>query len=689
MKKLLTIALAATVALGMTSLRAIDITTATWTGDKDGVTWNDADNWHKVAIDGWEGNQVPYPANAVIIDGNSGKFSDEAKTVVNTTALTLPVSVTLLNDAVLKVGTEDVANALNITTEGGNNRSLTGGTVICNYVEVQTDTTLTLSDSHLKTTTDRLGQVAIYQNGSAYIDIVNGESKAAKFTYLTSGVSDPYSYFFAGENPKIMLNGSAVASADDFEDYFTVTDNGDGTTTLSLNATIPSWKIAADAASSIGETSATISATVKKVGDASGVVYYICDASRSAVEAALEDASSLTATTTTAAKDATATVALTELTTETTYYYAFAIVRGGEVVATTAVSSFTPSAYDNTYANGAWSKGTPVAGQKLLIKEAVTLTYDNVQFGAITVDVGSGNQVTIANNTAIRMTGALTIKSGAIRPVEGYNTYVLEYGSLLMDGGEATTAAGSLVEKNITLNGGFLVVTGEATGDGFSLRNAKISSTTWITGNAYMVATNSHIVSDRTAADMKIAPYGIYGGSTHFDLVKVPSGGNVIDRACAFTFNYREEEDETSVSHFPRKSAEEIYNGLFANGQIVVNGANVASLEDFNAQFIVLTNTTAKTQTVTMFDTFTADGDYTLKEGAYVKLNGDVKVASLTVEAGAEIDLNGHTLKVPAKALIVDGNEIAKGAYSGDTLPTGFKNGSVEVLSGGLVLIFR
>ena len=67
-----------------------------------------------------------------------------------------------------------------------------------------------------------------------------------------------------------------------------------------------------------------------------------------------------------------------------------------------------------------------------------------------------------------------------------------------------------------------------------------------------------------------------------------------------------------------------------------------------------------------------------------------MKLDSLTVEGtGAVIDLNGHTLKVPANALTVNGEVIAKGTYTGETLPTGFTNGTVEVLSPGLVLVFR
>ena len=272
MKNALIAALAA-IATATTSL-AIDITTATWTGDGDGVSWTDEQNWWKEATDGWTGKQAPYTANAVVVDGESGTFTGNPKTVVYSDALTLPVSVTLLNGAILNVGTADPAYALNITTEGGVNRTITGGTVVCNYVEIQATSKLTISDAHLKTTTDRLGRVGIYQNGGAYINIVDGENKSAQFSYRTSGVASPYQTFFSGENPVMRYNDSALDEAT-FSTLFQAVNNSDGTTTLSFKVQ-EGWDVGTVAVNSVADGQAAVSFTVTKYSGGTATVSIGC-----------------------------------------------------------------------------------------------------------------------------------------------------------------------------------------------------------------------------------------------------------------------------------------------------------------------------------------------------------------------------------------------------------------------------
>ena len=281
MKKALIAAFAA-IAIATMSL-AIDINTATWTGAGDGVSWTDEQNWWKEATDGWKGAQAPYTANAVVVDGDNGTFTGNPKTVVYSGALTLPVSVTLLNGAILNVGTADPAYALNITSEGGDARTLTGGgdartltggTVVCNYVEIQSTSKLTISDAHLKTTTDRLGRVGIYQNGGAYINIVDGENKSAQFSYRTSGVASPYQTFFSGENPVMRYNDSALDEAT-FSTLFQTVNNSDGTTTLSFKVQ-EGWDVGTVAVNSVADGQAAVSFTVTKYSGGTATVSIGC-----------------------------------------------------------------------------------------------------------------------------------------------------------------------------------------------------------------------------------------------------------------------------------------------------------------------------------------------------------------------------------------------------------------------------
>ncbi len=685
MKRILLAALVAVATATTTfAVDMVDMITATWTGEYDGQSWSASENWWKVAPDGWSGQQVPFDGNAVIIDGDSGTFARDDKMVDVSGSITLSGPVTLSNGAALNVSGELAFTSV---------ANITGGTVFCGFLAGQDaeGTKLTIDNCQIIdecTAHSGFWQGATHAPYLNFAEIASGNE--AKFTYKTAVSSDPYVFFFSGNTPRIRYNDTIISS-DEFDDYFTVTQEGEYTT-VALNATIPTWKIAAGAVSDIGETTATLHATVKKVGSESAYVYYVYDTSRSAVESALGSVTTLTQYSGTAAvKDDAVTIPLTSLATETTYYYAFALVSGGEVVATTGVSSFTPSAYDNIYENGEWSNGTPVTGQRLLFKSSIMLdqtTYNNKTFAAVTIDVEDGTFVSVADYTGVTVSGALTIRSGSVSVA---NTSYLHYGTLTMEGGrfsiEVPTQA-HLAERNILLNGGDLVIANkpEVYGSGFMMRNASIEGVETYKADgeniSYLTAINSRITSNRSNS-LEQAPYGLWGGNQYFDFRRESADQHVFSRACAFSFNY----NETWIA----RTSAQVYADLFETGKIIVAGKLIDS-ETFDATFLLSTDETALTQTITMFDTLGSmdGGAYTVQDGARVKLTENVKLDSLTVEGtGAVIDLNGHTLKVPANALTVNGEVIAKGTYTGKSLPTGFTNGTVEVLSPGLVLVFR
>lgn len=212
--------------------------------------------------------------------------------------------------------------------------------------------------------------------------------------------------------------------------------------------------------------------------------------------------------------------------------------------------------------------------------------------------------------------------------------------------------------------------------------NAAITSTGTLVGNGTMQVYSSQISNNKLGDAGAVC--GTWGGSTYMNLVSL-SGNGVVYPACSYTFNATGEWKDNA------------YSLLFDAERIHLNGAKVDQAT-YESNFTLVQNreteneTTPYNLTVTYWEPFPANasGAWTVKDGARVKLTENVKLDSLTVEGtGAVIDLNGHTLKVPAKSLTVNGTVIAKGTHTGESLPTGFTNGTVEVLAGGLVLVFR
>jgi len=235
---------------------------------------------------------------------------------------------------------------------------------------------------------------------------------------------------------------------------------------------------------------------------------------------------------------------------------------------------------------------------------------------------------------------------------------------------------------------------GELRLDNKKVKNAVLTSSTMLYGTLQVV--NSAVVNRRNNM-MNQAPYGFYGdNATPLNFVS-ESGNGTIYRASSYTCRCNDSQLDAFDDFFKCQTAKKIlHNGVqidatdyAANFKRTVATDKESGTFDYgDGEVSVEMNVV----TLTLWDSLPADasGAWTVKDGARVKLTENVKLDSLTVEGtGAVIDLNDHTLKVPANALTVNGEVIAKGTYTGETLPTGFTNGTVEVLSPGLVLVFR
>jgi hypothetical protein len=148
-----------------------------------------------------------------------------------------------------------------------------------------------------------------------------------------------------------------------------------------------------------------------------------------------------------------------------------------------------------------------------------------------------------------------------------------------------------------------------------------------------------------------------------------------------------------------------IYSDFIGNGRLTVAGETIGE-DDFALMFttdIAATeleiedggqNYALSKATLTLWDTFpeNASGAWTVKDGARVKLTGNVKLTSLTVEGSdVIIDLNGHTLKT--KTLVVDGVKM-KGDFNSDATSPKYLSilsgeGALEAGKVGLAIVIR
>lgn len=209
----------------------------------------------------------------------------------------------------------------------------------------------------------------------------------------------------------------------------------------------------------------------------------------------------------------------------------------------------------------------------------------------------------------------------------------------------------------------------------FSLTNKRIqdsvfTSSTMLFGTADVA--NSALVNTRSHA-LNQTPYGIYAAAYALNFISA-SGSGIFRRACSYTFRAIDTQMEAFFT-------ENIGNGKIRVSGETLSAADYASLMSLET---IGTETgsydygdgegpvekSVAVATLTLWDVLHASdtGDWTLKDGARVRLAGKARIGALSIEPGADakIDLNGNALVV--SSLTLNGENL-KGTFTSATLP--------------------
>ena len=374
MKKLLTIALAAITG-------GLFAATVTWTGGADASDWATGSNWSS--------GTVPAAGDEIVISSGSVVYTPGADLYINN-SLTITGSGTSFTQ---EGGIAWMQGSGTITVSNGGTFSLGS----CNQINTKVVVdggTFNLGEKVIGSTVDFLsGLVAKF--------IVSGEKTAEAI----------WTDYFA--NGKCKLDGSTIASKDAFDSVFSVVAS-DGITTATL-AEQRDFRFTTPVATDVTGSSASISATLRTLGegDSPAIVYAY------ATSAAALDSATWTQLSGQVAEGATYTTTITGLDEDTTYYFAFGVKVGNEVVAKSAVSSFFASDYSavftgasgNAWATaGNWMSGAfPTTSDTVLIPANTTCEYSgNISFADYNITV-KGGSFTASGEIA---TGASVVRDG-------------------------------------------------------------------------------------------------------------------------------------------------------------------------------------------------------------------------------------------------------------------------------------
>ena len=249
MKKLVTIAIAAIAGQLLAD-------TYTWTGDAGNSDYATAGNW---SVGGSPATHAPYETDDVVIDGANVTVNGNYR---------IPLSLTLSNGASWSIGGE---------IQFGNNNVehpiIYGGTVSGTLVASQfAGSSLTISDAAIIDTGS--GNNGFWQNTGSYLNFVDGDNRAATFTYQTSIAENPFWFFSHPANtPYIRYNDQVINEAT-FNTHFTYTDNGNGTTTLSMKL-VDGWGLGAFTVGEVVDRQVAVSVTATKYSGSDATVYFV------------------------------------------------------------------------------------------------------------------------------------------------------------------------------------------------------------------------------------------------------------------------------------------------------------------------------------------------------------------------------------------------------------------------------
>ena len=318
-----------------------------------------------------------------------------------------------------------------------------------------------------------------YQMSGVHADFPVGSGATVT---VPRAADEVYTRYFS--NGKFTVAGQTLSDAEFAEQIVVeaaeIPTNGTGSaySTFRLAAVSP-YGITSPTASSVGETSATISAFVSKTAEDANV-YALWGAAAAATDDLSQWGHSKDLGS--AVANETFSTVLTGLTEEVPVYYAFAIVTNGAVAAATAVKTFTPSAYSAVF--------TGAAG------DGLWATAGNWRDGVVPTEADT-----------IRIDANCT-RSGNI----------------------------NLQNWDITVNGASFTATGELNPGPRTVLNGSIAATTFIAGGAgnALVIRGSSVVATRTT-NLGQAPRSFYGADPHFDF---RSGA-----PCSYTYAYNPEND--------------------------------------------------------------------------------------------------------------------------------------------------
>ena len=225
----------------------------------DTITWTGGESDDYATAGNWDLNRAPTETDDVVIDGANVTVNGNYR---------IPLSLTLSNGASWTIGGE-----IQFGNNGVEHPVIYGGTVSGTLVAAQyAGSTLTISDAAIIDTGS--GNNGFWQNTESYLNFVDGNNRAATFTYQTSIAANPF-YFFSNPagTPYIRYNDQVIDEAT-FNKHFTYTDNGNGTTTLSMKS-VDGWELGVLTAGDVEDRQVSVSVTATKYSGSDATVYFV------------------------------------------------------------------------------------------------------------------------------------------------------------------------------------------------------------------------------------------------------------------------------------------------------------------------------------------------------------------------------------------------------------------------------
>lgn len=567
---------------------------------------------------------------------------------------------TIRNDSGMAMSSEAVMTISGELLTGGGKVTLGEGNYVCGLVNGGGVLNLDGSSLHSKG-----GAICGINNGTK-VNFVSFNDNAGSYTYNGTDASEVYSRLFASGT--ITLDGAPI-DEEDFTRNFQVSST-ETTITIQLVIIPTSWRVAINSVTDVTDSSAKARVTVLKAVGETASLRYALGATKAEVQAAALADMTLVKEGVFASEQFD--INLTDLEANAAYYLGFFLVNGNEIVATSKVTSFVATVYDNIYINGAWTNGQPEPGQRLLFKESFSIPqagWNERTFGSFDIDVGSGKEVHVEGYTGITLSGSLIIRSGTVT-VDG--TSFLRPAKLVMAGGYYAQNDGDNFNSEdaasrFEFNGGTYVRSGECnSGNKVPFNRMCVTASGYTNGGAPFSANASRFRSTRRDRRGDL-PYGLYLDGNFFNFVPGTIEENVVPPSCGYAWTYDFATEEGETVEWPARTDEQILEKLFTEGRITLNGETVTS-EEFAEKFVVYTDEVDHSQLVTMFTTFdsTTKGALTLMNGAVVRLSERTALSGLAINgADSIVDLNGKRLSVSMpSAFIINGTTIPRGSYT-------------------------